>query len=129
LAKSSQSVEKSHEIQDSIMNEPEQCWIVTFVPRANLQTVLDALTQAGAGVVGEYTECAFVSEGRGRFRASDAANPAVGARGALTELDELRVETSVERSKAKAAVAALRAAHPYEEPVILLLPLLDADAL
>jgi hypothetical protein len=35
----------------------------------------------------------------------------------------------VERGKAKAAVAALRAAHPYEEPVILLLPLLDADAL
>jgi hypothetical protein len=49
----------------------------------------------------------------------------VGERGALNVIDEVRVETWVERDKARAVVAALRAAHPYEEPEIYLIPLWD----
>lgn len=103
--------------------------IITFVPPAHVQAVLDALGAAGAGVVGEYSECAFVSAGRGRFRASDRARPVFGERAALNEIEETRIETSVERGRARAVIAALRAAHPYEEPVISIIPLLDEAAL
>ena len=103
--------------------------LITFVPSDHLQAVLDALGTAGAGQFGEYSECAFVSAGHGRFRASEHAHPVVGERSALTELEEMRVETTVERSRARAIVDALRAAHPYEEPVISLLPLLDESLL
>jgi hypothetical protein len=102
--------------------------LVTTVPPEHLNVVLAALGDAGAGVLGEYSECAFVCAGTGRFRASARSNPAYGERGALNEVAELRVETWVERDKVRAVVAALRAAHPYEEPVIYLIPLFsEAD--
>ena len=103
----------------------QRLMLVTTVPPEHLDAVLRALGEAGAGVLGEYSECAFICAGTGRFRASAASDPAVGVRGVLNVIDEVRVETLVERDKARAVVAALRAAHPYEEPVIYLIPLLD----
>jgi hypothetical protein len=104
---------------------PQRLMLVTTVPPDHVEGVLAALGASGAGVLGEYSECAFVCAGSGRFRAGEASNPAVGERGALNVIDEVRVETWVERDKARAVVAALRAAHPYEEPVIYLIPLWD----
>lgn len=109
------------------MSKSQRLLLVTTVPPEHMNAVLAALGRAGAGVVGEYTECAFVCAGTGRFRAGGGSNPAYGQRGELNEVAEVRIETWVERNRAREVVAALRAAHPYEEPVIYLIPLVDEN--
>jgi hypothetical protein len=104
----------------------ERVYVITTVPETHLSAVLDAIAGAGAGVIGHYTHCSFSSAGIGRFLPDAGANPALGERERLNTEPEIRVETFCPREQAKAVVAALRAAHPYEEPVIYLLPLLDA---
>lgn len=99
--------------------------IVVGVPTAHLHDILDALASAGAGELGNYTYCSWSCPGIGRFRPNDAAHPAVGERGQINEVEEMRVETICPRDRAKAVVAAIRAAHPYEEPMIYLIPLVN----
>jgi dinuclear metal center YbgI/SA1388 family protein len=103
-----------------------QAKLVTFVPPEATARVLTALSQAGAGVIGEYDRCSFRLAGTGTFRPSEAASPAVGERGDLNEVPEERLEVVLPRRLAGRAVAALRAAHPYEEVAFDLYPLLDA---
>jgi dinuclear metal center YbgI/SA1388 family protein len=90
--------------------------VVTFVPRADAQRVIDAMAAAGAGRLGDYERAAFLSDGTGTFRPLAGANPAVGSVGQVEELAETRVEMAVTQSKVPAVVLALRNAHPYEEP-------------
>ncbi|NWF71261.1 MAG: hypothetical protein HXY40_19440 [Chloroflexi bacterium] len=99
--------------------------IVTTLPEKDVEKVLDAIAGAGGGQIGEYTHCAFTSGGSGRFKPSAAANPHVGTIGTINAEPEVRIETFCARTQAKAVVQAMRAAHPYEEPVIYVLPLLD----
>lgn len=102
--------------------------IITTAPEDAVEAVLDAIASAGGGVIGAYTHCAFTNDGTGRFKPSAEANPHVGAKEQINAVDEVRIETFCSRDVAKAVVAAVRAAHPYEEPVIYLLPLLsEAD--
>ncbi|MBZ0302548.1 MAG: hypothetical protein K8J31_22575 [Anaerolineae bacterium] len=103
--------------------------IVVGVPAEHLDPVLEALAAAGAGVVGNYTHCAFTSDGTGRFRPSAAAHPAYGQREQINSVPEIRIETFCRRANARAVVEAIRQAHPYEEPVIYLIPLLGEDEL
>lgn len=100
--------------------------LVTFVPGDAVDAVLAALSDAGAGTIGEYDRCSFRTPGTGTFRPSERANPAAGERGRLNEEPEERLEMVVPRGRLPAAVAALRAAHPYEEVAYDLYPLLDA---
>lgn len=90
--------------------------LVVYVPVEATESVMSALFVAGAGRIGRYAECAFVSRGRGQFRPMLGANPAIGDVGELAELDEDRVEVTLPRSLRASVVAALRLAHPYEEP-------------
>ena len=103
----------------------ERLMIIFGVPTEHLDAVLAAMAEAGAGVVGEYTHCAFTSEGVGQFKPSAAAHPAYGQRDQINHVPETRVETFCERHQASAIVRAIRRAHPYEEPVIYVIPLLD----
>ena len=104
-------------------------YIATTVPEENLSAVLEAIASAGGGVVGHYSHCAFTNAGVGRFQPDSGASPHTGAKERINAEDEWRVETFCDRALAKAVTAAIRQAHPYEEPVIYLLPLLDEDAL
>lgn len=110
-------------------NLSPQIQIIVGVPPEHVGAVLDAIAQAGGGSLGEYTHCAYTSMGKGRFKPSSAANPAVGEKGEINEVDEVRVETFCSRDIAKQVVAAIRAAHPYEVPMIYLLPVLSLDDL
>lgn len=108
-------------------NDPErQVMVVVTVPPNHVDAVLDAIAAAGGGQIGHYTHCAFVSPGTGRFKPDAKADPHVGARETINSVDEIRIETFCRRDRARAVAAAIRAAHPYEEPVIYLLPLLSA---
>ena len=90
--------------------------LVTFVPRAAAQLLLDALSQAGAGAIGNYSRAAFLAEGTGTYLPSPEAQPVIGAVGQTEEVSETRIEMVLPRSRRSAVVQALRAAHPYEEP-------------
>jgi hypothetical protein len=90
--------------------------IVVFVPDKSLDAVREAMAEAGAGVIGNYTYCSFASPGTGTFFGGEGAAPAVGAAGQLERVPEWRLEMVVPAEKAEAVVAAMKAAHPYEEP-------------
>jgi hypothetical protein len=107
----------------------KRVYIVTTVPETDLNTVLDAISAAGGGIIGSYTHCAFTNSGLGRFKPGADANPHVGDKQEINAVDEWRVETFCDRGVAKRVVAAIRDAHPYEEPVIYMLPLIEEDDL
>ena len=100
-----------------------QCKLVAFVPDADLQKVSDALFAAGAGVIGRYNECSFRLAGTGTFYGTEATNPTVGQKGRREEANEWRLEVVVPEHLVSAAVAAMRAAHSYEEPAFDVYPL------
>jgi dinuclear metal center YbgI/SA1388 family protein len=89
--------------------------LVVFVPPEATGDVLTAAFSAGAGRIGEYDECSFRVSGTGTFRPSAAASPAVGERERRNDALEERVEIVVPRAAVQAVVAAVTAAHPYEE--------------
>lgn len=89
-------------------------WVVA-VPVTHRDEVLDALFAAGAGSSGTYSDAAWTVSGTGQFRPLDGANPALGV-GELHEVTEDRLEVVAPPSRRAAMLAALRAAHPYEEP-------------
>jgi dinuclear metal center YbgI/SA1388 family protein len=89
--------------------------LVVFVPEENVDAVAKALAGAGAGVVGDYTECTFRTRGTGTFRGGDETNPYLGEKGRLEEVEEVRMETVVPAHALRRAVEAATAAHPYEE--------------
>lgn len=104
-------------------------YIVTTVPESHVDAVLDAIAAAGGGQIGSYTHCAFTNTGRGRFKPAEDANPHIGTVGQINAVEEWRIETFCARSQGRAVVDAIRAAHPYEQPVIYVIPLLDPDSL
>ncbi len=90
--------------------------LVTFVPSAAADAVLDAVAEAGAARIGNYTHCSFRAEGTGTFFAREGAEPRAGKRGELSAEPEVRLEFLVPPAREAEAVRALVRAHPYEEP-------------
>jgi len=90
--------------------------LVVFVPPEALDLVRDALFDAGAGRIGDYERCSWYTQGTGTFHAGEGTDPAVGERGSEERVPELRLETVFAAELHEQVVAALRRAHPYEEP-------------
>jgi hypothetical protein len=90
--------------------------LVVFVPESALEPVRDALFEAGAGRIGEYERCSWYTAGTGTFLGGEDADPSIGERGREERVPELRLETVFPAERQREVVAALRAAHPYEEP-------------
>jgi hypothetical protein len=95
--------------------------LVVFAPLADTERLVDALAEAGAGRLGDYDRCAWTTQGSGTFRPLAGANPTVGAIGEIEQVAETRIEMVVPHRLRADVVAALRAAHPYEEPAFDLL--------
>ncbi len=102
--------------------------LVAHVPPESTVAVVEALTAAGAGGIGEYTGCSFRVRGLGTFTPSADANPVAGERGRPEEVVEDRVEVVLPRAAAGAVVQALRLAHPYEEVAFSLVALVEPPA-
>jgi dinuclear metal center YbgI/SA1388 family protein len=107
----------------------EQIKLVTFVPPEATVKMIDAVSNAGGGVIGEYDHCSFRVRGIGTFFPSESAHPVIGERGKLNEVDEDRVEIIVPRELMEPAVEALLGAHPYEEPAFDVYPLVSPGGL
>jgi hypothetical protein len=90
--------------------------LVVFVPESALEPVRDALFEAGAGRIGDYERCSWYTAGTGTFLGGADADPSIGERGREERVPELRLETVFPAERQREVVAALRAAHPYEEP-------------
>jgi dinuclear metal center YbgI/SA1388 family protein len=86
-----------------------------FVPVENTDEVLAAIHQAGAGQIGEYSDCSFRVQGTGRFTPSDEADPTIGEKGKTEQVQENRVEVIFPAFKQQRIMQALLKAHPYEE--------------
>lgn len=87
-----------------------------FVPVSHLEPVKAAVFAAGAGRIGNYAECCWQTEGTGQFRPLAGSDPFIGRCGETERVVEYRVELVCDDQLIGAAVAALKQAHPYEEP-------------
>jgi putative NIF3 family GTP cyclohydrolase 1 type 2 len=100
--------------------------LIAFVPETHHEPVREALWDAGAGEIGDYADCSFATPGIGTFRGGEETNPFLGEPGRLEEAEEVRLEVILPESLRGGVEAALRAAHPYEEPAYEFHPLLGA---
>lgn len=105
--------------------EYQYCKIEVFVPKSHLVAVRDALHDAGAGRAGCYDKTCSYYPVFGSWRPLEGADPYDGTVGQLSEGTEYKLELRCETALVRDAVAAAKAAHPYEVPVINVLPLLD----
>lgn len=96
--------------------EIEYVKVVVFAPAEAQEAIVDAMSAAGAGVIGNYERCVFGSAGTGSFRPLEGSNPAVGQIGSVEKVEEVRIEMRAPKRLASAVIEAMRANHPYEEP-------------
>ena len=99
--------------------------IFVTVPKENLEEVRTAMCNAGAGVIGNYTFCSTSIKSVGTFLPNDDANPYIGEQNKLEFVEEEKLEVICDIEKVKQVIQALRKNHPYEEPAIDIVPLLD----
>jgi dinuclear metal center YbgI/SA1388 family protein len=90
--------------------------LVVFVPVEAVEKVANAVFAAGAGGIGNYSHCSFQAQGYGSFLPLEGARPAIGRKGKVEKVAEVRFETIVPAAKLADCVAALKKAHPYETP-------------
>lgn len=102
-------------LDPAVGGPPQDRWVI-LVPPAHAEPLRQALFAAGAGTVGDYTHCSWSVVGDGQFLPGPAANPAVGAIGALERGPEERVEVIAPAALRAQVFAAMRSAHPFEEP-------------
>lgn len=105
------------------MNEFTDFKLEIFIPAEHVDALRAALAQVGAGRVGNYDQCCSVMEVRGYWRPLEGARPFQGQIGTIETGTECKVEVNCRRELVKEAIKAVRAVHPYEEPVINIVPL------
>lgn len=86
-----------------------------YVPKTHQSQVQDALFQAGAGNIGFYDECSFITEGEGSFRPLEGSNPFTGKQNIREKADETVITVIFESYKKNGLIQAMKSAHPYEE--------------
>jgi len=90
--------------------------ICVYIPENSVEKVKQALFDAGAGRIGNYDCCCWQSHGSGQFRPLENSQPAIGRHGEIEYVEEIKIELVCEEKHIKAAIRAMRKAHPYEEP-------------
>jgi len=104
-------------IGDYVVNSASDNYkLVVFVPVESLAEVSNAVFAAGAGAIGNYSNCGFGAEGTGTFLPLENAKPAIGKKGKLEKVLEIRFETIVPAEKLDKVIAAMKKTHPYEMP-------------
>lgn len=91
-----------------------------FCPREEdvINKVIEAASNAGAGKIGNYERCAFLTNGVGSWYANESANPARGEKGKVEKVDEVKIEMECPEGVMQRVVDAIKKVHPYEEVVI-----------
>lgn len=100
--------------------------IAVFVPIEHAEKVRAAMTKEGAGFIGGYSDCTFLTEGTGTFLPLEGTNPFLGTKGELARVREVKIETIVDERRKNAVILAMLKVHPYEEPAYDVYPLASA---
>lgn len=95
-----------------------------FIPESHFPSLQKALQAVDAGHIGQYDSCLSYSRVTGTWRALEGTHPYLGTIGNICEAEELKAEVTIRSENLQKTLAAIRAVHPYEEPVINVLPLL-----
>ncbi|MHC4207919.1 MAG: Nif3-like dinuclear metal center hexameric protein, partial [Planctomycetota bacterium] len=101
--------------------------LVVFIPVKSAAKVSNVVFAAGAGAIGNYSHCGFVADGTGTFLPHKSARPAIGRRGKLEKISEIRFETIVPADRLDGVVTAMKKAHPYEMPAFDIFKLHDTE--
>lgn len=101
--------------------------IIVTIPPENVKEVRNAICEAGGGIIGNYTHCSMSTKCVGTFKPNDKANPYIGENNKMEFVEEEKLEVVCNVSNVKNIVSKLREVHPYEEPAIDIIPLLDED--
>jgi len=89
--------------------------LVVFISEDSLSVVRNAMYEAGAGWIGNYSNCGFFVKGNGTFKPLEGTNPYIGQTGKLETVDEYRLETIVPENLLDSVIQSMLKAHPYEE--------------
>ena len=103
----------------------EKVKIHVFVPEEKVSELRDAVCNAGAGVLGNYTYCTSSTKVSGTFIPNNQATPYVGISNTLEFVDEINLEFICDVKIVKKVIQVIRQIHPYEEPAIDIVPVLD----
>ncbi|WP_460683073.1 Nif3-like dinuclear metal center hexameric protein [Modestobacter lapidis] len=95
---------------------PHTDTLVVFAPVAHADRLVDVLSRAGAGVIGDYTRCAWQTTGTGTFIPGGEAHPAIGTSGSLERVPEVRLEMVAPSGRRAEVLRALHECHPYQDP-------------
>jgi hypothetical protein len=106
-----------------------QVKIVVFVPKTHTDIVRQAMGDAGAGRIGNYSHCSYSVDGIGRYKPTEGAKPFIGEVGKFEKVEEERIEYVCDRDKAKEVITAMRKVHPYEEIAFDIYPLISEGEL
>jgi Uncharacterized protein conserved in bacteria len=114
-----------HDSQKKAYMETTLFKLEIFAPNEALDAILEALAGAHAGEIGNYDRCSSITQVSGTYRPLPGATPAVGEVGKLFFGSELKIEVNCHEAQLVPAIRAVRAVHPYEEPVINVVPLVN----
>ncbi|MDY6913518.1 MAG: Nif3-like dinuclear metal center hexameric protein [Planctomycetota bacterium] len=106
----------------------QRCKVVVFTPPDGLSRVAEAAFSAGAGLIGNYYDCAFFSHGIGLFCGGQDSRPSIGHPGRHEAAEEIRLEVIAPKARVAAVCSAMRSAHSYETPSIDVYPLQDVPS-
>ena len=101
--------------------------IFVTIPLNSVEIVRNAIFEAGAGIIGNYTHCSTSVKSIGTFKPNDKANPHIGQINTLEFVKEEKLEVICDIENVKNVITSLRNAHPYEEPAIDIVPLIEED--
>lgn len=99
--------------------------IFVTIPLENVEEVRNAVCEAGAGIIGEYSYCSTSTKSVGTFIPNENANPHIGERNKLEFVEEEKLEVVCDVNLVKDVISKLREVHPYEEPAIDIIPLIE----
>lgn len=105
------------------MDQKKRYKIVIYTPESHADKLREAIGNAGAGKIGNYSHCTFTIKGVGRFKPLDGAHPTIGEVGKLEEVSEERIETVCEGDRLQAVLKVIKETHPYEEPATDVYPI------
>ncbi|MFA4885541.1 MAG: Nif3-like dinuclear metal center hexameric protein [Desulfotomaculaceae bacterium] len=97
--------------------------LAVFVPEDHAENVRSAIAEAGAGWIGDYSHCSFMTKGAGTFKPLAGTNPYLGRAGELQKVEEIKLETIVPTGILNNVIQAMQKSHPYEEVAYDLYPL------
>ncbi len=108
-----------------MFSDIKYCKLEIFIPETHMEELKNALYGADAGHIGKYDRCLSYSKVMSTWRPVEGTNPYIGTVGKLSEEEELKVEVTVKAERLQEIVLKIKEVHPYEEPVINIIPLIS----